>query len=230
MQTYVDGSIVWMQVSLSVTTGAFAMRLRHTHASKPNTTQFKQLTPYVAITSSLPPISHTYFTTSRCPFQQAIMRQVRPSCKCWPSDHHHTLSPQPWQGSLQLLSHSYHTRARASAGPHAPQSLTVRAWNVHQKRPSAHVRDAGSCLLHAMYACIRVGVEVCMHVFICLHAWVHAYVFVNIHIYTCIHVYVFMHICIYIYVHTYIHTHIYTHTWIYIYIHTHTHIYECMYT
>ncbi len=69
--------------------------LSPTHASKPNTTQFKQLTLSVAITSSLPPISHTYFTTSRCPLEQADMRQVRPSCKRWPSDHHHTLSPQP---------------------------------------------------------------------------------------------------------------------------------------
>jgi hypothetical protein len=28
----------------------------------------------------LPPISHTYFTTSRCPPSQADMRQVRPPC------------------------------------------------------------------------------------------------------------------------------------------------------
>ncbi len=115
----------WVHASLCVNTGACAIRLRHTHASKPNTTQFKQLTFLFAITSSLPPISYTYFTTSRCPLEQADMRQVSPPCKRWPSDHHHTLSPQPWQGSLQLLSHSYHTRARASAGPHTPQSLRV---------------------------------------------------------------------------------------------------------
>ena len=41
-----------------------------------DTIQFKQLTLCVAITSSLPPTSHTYFTTSRCPPSQADMRQV----------------------------------------------------------------------------------------------------------------------------------------------------------
>ncbi len=84
-----------MDASLCINTGAFAIRLRHTHASKPNTTQFKQLTQSVAITSSLPPISYTYFTTSMFPPEQAIVRQLPPSCKRWPSDHHHTLSPQP---------------------------------------------------------------------------------------------------------------------------------------
>ncbi len=51
----------------------------------------KPLTVRVATTSSLPPTSHTYCTTSRCPPSQADMRQVWPSYPRWPSDQHHTL-------------------------------------------------------------------------------------------------------------------------------------------
>ncbi len=95
MHTYLHKHVHKCMPPCASTQGPFPIRLRHTHASKANTTQFKQLTLPVAITSSLPPISHRYFTTSRCSPEQADMRQLRPSCKRWPSDHHHTLSPQP---------------------------------------------------------------------------------------------------------------------------------------
>jgi hypothetical protein len=42
---------------------------------------------FAAITSSLPPISHRYFTVSRCPLKHASIRQVRPCCQRSQSDH-----------------------------------------------------------------------------------------------------------------------------------------------
>ncbi len=50
------------------------------------------LTRSLAIRRCSPPTSCRYFTTSRCPFSQAYMRQVLPSCKHTPSENKPTWS------------------------------------------------------------------------------------------------------------------------------------------
>ncbi len=84
-------------------------------------TCIRTLTLPVIISSSLPPTSHRYLTTSRYPPSMAIMRQVQPSCKRWPSDH----QPAPPQTHPPRPLHCCSAYSHPRRGPQLPCGLHV---------------------------------------------------------------------------------------------------------
>ncbi len=162
------------------------------------------LTSLVSISSSLPPTSCRYLTTSKCPVALAINRHERQSCT--PTHDSHITGGLPHAPSQQLTSCSLN----ASSGA---------CWKCACMHVSMYACSYMYVCLDWMYVCSS-----CLCMYICSNLNVYACIYC-IYIYVCIFVYVYMHmfsyigyvyvqtkcICMHVYTRMYMHMSLYMH-------------------
>ncbi len=108
----------------------------------------------IIITSSLPPTSHRYFTTSMCPPSLAHMRHVLPSCKRWPLDHQRARPPAYASRSSRCWSNDTHPRRspRPPCGVHVNAACMTCLCGTNRPRSSLPLC---SCTCAYSYACMH---------------------------------------------------------------------------
>jgi hypothetical protein len=92
----------------------------------------------IIITSSLPPTSHRYFTTSMCPPLLADMRHVLPICKRWPLDHQRARPPAYASRSSRCWSNNTHPRRspKPPCGVHVNAACMTCLYGTNRPRSS----------------------------------------------------------------------------------------------